>query len=140
MGNGDKKSKKGKRFRHSYGKTRPRKSRRMIVTTKKVEDKPKPVEQKKPIKPEPELATPVAVVEPQVKEIKFKQPEITEIKEAVSAPVISEEKITEVPVLKPEPVVKVEKVEEPQTKQVSDIAPSQEAPKKRGRPKKKKEE
>lgn len=140
MGKGDKKSKKGKRFRHSYGKTRPRKSGRTIVMTKKVEDKPKPIEQKKPTKPEPEFVPPVTVVEPQVQEIVFKEPEIKEIKEEVPIPEIKEEPITEVPEIIPSPVVEEVKVESPKTEEIAKEKPVEEAPKKRGRPKKKKEE
>jgi len=36
MGKGDKKSKKGKRFQHSFGKTRKRKKGRTISSRKKV--------------------------------------------------------------------------------------------------------
>jgi ribosomal small subunit protein bTHX len=140
MGKGDKKSKKGKRFRHSYGKTRARKSGRRIVITKKVEEKPKPIEQKKPTKPEPEFVPPVPVVEPAVQEIAFKEPEVKEIKEEVPIPEIKEEPITEVPEVIPSPVVEQEKVEPPKTEKVAEEKPVQEAPKKRGRPKKKKEE
>lgn len=140
MGKGDKKSKKGKRFRHSYGKTRTRKSGRKIVIAKKVEDKPKPIEQKKPVKSEPEFVTPVAVVEPPVQEIAFKEPEIKEIKEEVSVPEIKEEPITQVPAATPSLVVEKEKVETAKTEEIAEEKPVEEAPKKRGRPKKKKEE
>ena len=51
MGKGDKKSKKGKRFQHSFGKTRKRKKGRTISSRKKVVEKPKPVEHKKLVKP-----------------------------------------------------------------------------------------
>lgn len=140
MGKGDKKSKKGKRFSHSYGKTRTRKSGRRLVLTKKIEDKPKPIEQKKPTKPEPEIVTPVAVVEPSIQEIAFKEPEVKEIKEEVPIPEIKEEPITQVPAATPPPVVEEEKVETTKTEEVAEEKPVQETPKKRGRPKKKKEE
>ena len=58
MGKGDRKSEKGKRFRHSHGKTRPRKKGRLLSSRKKFEAKTKPVEHKKPAKPEPEIVKP----------------------------------------------------------------------------------
>jgi len=141
MGKGDKKSKKGKRFQHSFGKTRTRKKGKTISSRKKVEVKTKPVEQKKPFKPEPEFVKP-AVVEPKVEEITIKEPEITEIKEEVELPEVIAEAITEV---KPEPARIETKIEEPirETSKVEmkvEEKSAQESPKKRGRPKKKKEE
>ena len=81
MGRGDKKSQKGKRFQHSFGKTRLRKKGLTISSRKKVEEKPKPVEHKKQVKAERnEIVKPAAVFEPKVEEVKIKEPEVTEIK------------------------------------------------------------
>ena len=52
MGRGDKKSKKGKRFQHSFGKTRPRNKKIVIVPKNKIAEKVKPVESKKLVSPE----------------------------------------------------------------------------------------
>lgn len=145
MGKGDKKSKKGKRFRHSYGKTRTRKGIQKFISKRKAVDKPKPVEQKKPIKTEPELVKPVVVIEPKIDEIKIPQPEISEIKEEVKIPEVTESAIPDIPKEKPVPVSTlsepVQKISEGMKKEIStDLKPEEEAPKKRGRPKKKKEE
>jgi ribosomal small subunit protein bTHX len=145
MGKGDKKSKKGKRFRHSYGRTRQRKHKTTIITKKKTEDKPKPIEQKKPIKTQPESEKPVVVIEPKIDEIKFTQPEISEIKEEVKIPEVTTATIPNIPEEKfvpvstpPEPV---KEISEGLKKEISlEEKPADEAPKKRGRPKKKKEE
>jgi ribosomal small subunit protein bTHX len=145
MGKGDKKSKKGKRFQHSFGKTRKRKKGLTISSRKKVEQKPKPVEHKKPVKPEPELVKPVVVVQPKVDEIAFKLPEVSEIKQEVEVTKITEEPIAQVPEIVPEAIVTKIKVEEPVHLESKVELPveektTQEVPKKRGRPKKKKEE
>ena len=150
MGKGDKKSKKGKRFQHSFGKTRPRKKGLTISSRKKVEVRTKPIEQKKPAKPEPEIVKPVVVVEPKVEVIAIKEPEITEIKEEVKIPDVIETPVSEIPEVTPEPVkeeVKLPeiKVETPKEEIVNEElvkveSPTEETPKKRGRPKKKKED
>lgn len=145
MGKGDKKSKKGKRFQHSFGKTRARKKGLTISSRKKVVEKPKPVEHKKPIKPEAEFIKPVVVVESKAEEIVFKEPVISEIKEEVKLPEIKEAPVSKVPEIVIEPVKEEPKVEEPvhEAPKVEikvEEKPAQEAPKKRGRPKKKKEE
>jgi len=145
MGKGDKKSKKGKRFQHSFGKTRKRNKGLTISSRKKVETKPKPVEHKKPAKPEPEIVKPVAIVETKVEEIVISKPQISEIKEEVKLPEIKEAPVSKVPdivieLVKEEPKV-VEPVHEaPKVEIKEEEKPAQEAPKKRGRPKKKKEE
>ena len=145
MGKGDKKSKKGKRFQHSFGKTRARKKGLTISSRKKVVEKPKPVEHKKTIKPEPELVKPVVVIETKVEEITISEPLIPVIKEEVKLPEIKEAPIVEIPKIVIEPVKKEPKVEEPVHEEPKleikeKEKPAQEAPKKRGRPKKKKEE
>jgi ribosomal small subunit protein bTHX len=157
MGKGDKKSKKGKRFQHSFGKTRARKKGKTISSRKKVEVKTKPIEHKKPTKPEPELVKPV-VVEPKAEEIAIKEPEIKEIKEEVKPTEVIESPATEVPEITPEPVKEVVELPEIKETAVPEIkpepikeeivkedkakveAPKEAAPKKRGRPKKKKDE
>lgn len=154
MGKGDKKSKKGKRFSHSYGKTRPRKKKRIYVTKKKTEEKPKPVEQQKLPKQETEIIKTV-VVEPKVEEITITKPQITEIKEEVSLPEIKEEPVANIPevyeevvaespVVETEPIDEKPTVEEPsaelqKSEPLIEDKPAEAAPKKRGRPKKKKE-
>jgi ribosomal small subunit protein bTHX len=145
MGKGDKKSKKGKRFKHSYGKTRTRKKGRTISSRKKVVEKPKTVEVKKPPKPEPEIIKPVVVVETKAEEIFIKEPEISEIKQEVKLPEIKEETVAEIPEISAEPVIKETTVEQPvhealKVELAAEEKLVQEAPKKRGRPKKKKEE
>lgn len=169
MGKGDKKSKKGKRFSHSYGKTRTRKKGLTISSRKKVEVKPKPVEQKKHAKPAPEIKKPI-IVESKVEEIAISKPKIVEIKEEVKPtetfkpavtlipeitpepikeevklPEIKEAVVPEVPEIAAEPVIEEPKVEEPvletlKAEMKEKEKPAQESPKKRGRPKKKKEE
>jgi len=145
MGKGDKKSKKGKRFQHSFGKTRKRNKGLTISSRKKVETKPKPVEHKKPAKPEPEIVKPVAIVETKVEEIVISRPQISEIKEEVKLPTKIETAVPEIPKIVIEPVTEDPKAKEP-VKEVlkieikEDEKPSEEAPKKRGRPKKKKDE
>jgi ribosomal small subunit protein bTHX len=145
MGKGDKKSKKGKRFQHSFGKTRKRNKGLTISSRKKVETKPKPVEHKKPAKPEPEIVKPVAIVETKVEEIVISKPQISEIKEEVKLPTKIETAVPEIPKIVIEPVTEEPKAKEP-VKEVlkieikEDEKPSEEAPKKRGRPKKKKDE
>jgi len=145
MGKGDKKSKKGKRFQHSFGKTRKRNKGLTISSRKKVETKPKPVEHKKPAKPEPEIVKPVAIVETKVEEIVISRPQISEIKEEVKLPTKIETAVPEIPKIVIEPVTEEPKAKEP-VKEVlkieikEDEKPSEEAPKKRGRPKKKKDE
>jgi len=144
MGKGDKKSKKGKRFKHSYGKTRKRKKGLTISSRKKVETKPKPVEHKKLVKPEHEFVKPIVVIETKVEEIAFKAPVISEIKEEVKLPEIIEAPVSKIP------TITVETVKEPKVVKPVQEAPKvevkeekktlKEAPKKRGRPKKKKEE
>jgi len=165
MGKGDKKSKKGKRFQHSFGKTRARKKGKTISSRKKVEVKTKPIEHKKPTKPEPELVKPI-VVESKVEEIAIKEPEITEIKEETKATEVIETSVTEipeivpesvkeevklpeiieeaVPEIKPEPIIEKIKVKEPvketpKSEPAVEEKPATAAPKKRGRPKKQKE-
>ena len=144
MGKGDKKSKKGKRFKHSYGKTRTRKKGLTISSRTKVVEKPKTVETKKLPKPEQEVVKPVVVVEPKVEEITIKEPVITEIKEEVRPTEVIDTAITEIPEISAEPVKEEIKVEEP-VKEAPKAEPAaeekhtQEAPKKRGRPKKQKE-
>ena len=142
MGKGDKKSKKGKRFRHSYGKTRLRRKKNAPVIKKKIEEKPKPVEQKKQFRPETVHEQP-AVVTQVVEEVKIAQPQITEIKEEVQIPQIIETPISVVPeVLKeeikevPKPEVQEKALPETESKEVKE-KPAADAPKKRGRPKKK---
>lgn len=166
MGKGDKKSKKGKRFKHSYGKTRPRKKRRTLSSQKKVEQKP--AEQKKQIKTESEFIKPAIVVETKVQEISIKAPEVSELKEEIKSvevikttvkevtevttePVIEEVKLPEmneaaVSEVIPQPLTETQKTEEPvfeapkNVEQKTEAKPETDAPKKRGRPKKKKEE
>jgi len=145
MGKGDKKSKKGKRFQHSFGKTRKRKKGRTISSRKKVVEKPKPVEHKKPTKPEAEFVKPVVVVETKAEEIVIKKPEISEIKEEVKLPEIIETAIPEPPKIVVEPVIEGPKAKETVQEAIKvemkeKEKPAEEAPKKRGRPKKKKEE
>ena len=144
MGKGDKKSKKGKRFQHSFGKTRLRKKGLTISSRKKVVEKPKPVEPKKPVKAQPEFQKPVVVVETKVEEVKIKAPEVTEIKEEVILPDVKEEAVTEVLEIADKPVKKEPKPEKPEKKSPKPKSKTKEtspaAPKKRGRPKKKKEE
>jgi ribosomal small subunit protein bTHX len=150
MGKGDKKSKKGKRFQHSFGKTRPRKKGLTISSRKKVEVKVKTIEQKKQTKPEPEIVKLMVVVEPKVEEIAIKEPEISEIKEDVKATEVIETSVSEIPEIIPEPVreeVKLPEIQEEAAKEeivkeepAKVEAPKDAAPKKRGRPKKKKEE
>jgi ribosomal small subunit protein bTHX len=150
MGKGDKKSKKGKRFKHSFGKTRKRKKGRTISSRKKVVEKPKPVEHKKPAKLEPEIVKPVVIVEPKVEDIAIKEPVISEIKEEVKPTEVIETSVTEIPEIIPEPVkeeVKLPEIKEEAAKEeivkeepVKVEAPTEAVPKKRGRPKKKKEE
>jgi ribosomal small subunit protein bTHX len=145
MGKGDKKSKKGKRFQHSFGKTRARKKGLTISSRKKVVEKPKPVEHKKPIKPEAEFIKPVVVIETKVEEIAITEPVIPVIKEEVKLPEIKEVPVAEIPEIVIEPVKEEPKVvepvhEEPKLEIKEEEKPAQEAPKKRGRPKKKKEE
>ena len=145
MGKGDKKSKKGKRFQHSFGKTRKRKKGRTISSRKKVVEKPKPVEHKKPVKPESEFLKPVVVVETKVEEIAITEPVIPAIKEEVKLPEIKEAPVTEIPEIVIEPEKEESKIvepvhEAPKVEMKEEEKPEQEAPKKRGRPKKKKEE
>ena len=158
MGKGDKKSKKGKRFQHSFGKTRTRKKGKTISSRKKVEVKTKPIEHKKPTKPEPELVKPVVVVESKVEKIAIKEPEIKEIKEEVQPTEVIETSVTEVPEIIPEPVKEAVKLPEIKEAAVPEIkpepikkeivkeekekveAPKEASPKKRGRPKKNKDE
>ncbi|HEY6437649.1 MAG TPA: 30S ribosomal protein THX, partial [Ignavibacteriaceae bacterium] len=94
MGKGDKKSKKGKRFQHSFGKTRLRKKGLTISSRKKVAEKPKPVEHKKPFKAEQEIVKPAIVFEPKAEEVKIKEPKVTEIKEEVKIPEVKEEPVS----------------------------------------------
>ena len=145
MGRGDKKSKKGKRFQHSFGKTRARKKGRTISSRKKVVEKPKPVEHKKPVKAEPEIVKPVVILAPKVEEVKIKEPVITEIKEEVKLPEVTESPVSEIPEIVIEPVKEEPKIEVPvheaaKVEMKDEEKPTLEAPKKRGRPKKKKEE
>lgn len=145
MGKGDKKSKKGKRFRHSFGRTRQRKHTKVIITKKKTEEKPKSIEQKKILRSEPELEKPVVVLEPKVDEIKLVQPEISEINEEVQ---ISEVSVAVIPDIPEESLAPVIELSEPSQSAKEELKKeirteekvSPEAPKKRGRPKKKKEE
>lgn len=143
MGKGDKKSKKGKRFQHSYGKTRKRKKGRTVSSRKKVVEKPKPIEHKKPVKPEAEFLKPVVVVETKVEEIAITKPVIPAIKEEVKLPEIKEAPVEEIPEIVIEPVKEEPKVveqihETPKVEIKREEKPATEAPKKRGRPKKKK--
>ena len=163
MGKGDKKSKKGKIFQHSFGKTRKRKKGRLLSSRKKFETKSKPVEHKKPIKSEPEIVKPAIVFEPKVAEVKIEKPVVTEIKEEVKLPEIKEQPISNIletakesvkeeikseesvkeilksESLKEEAEIKEPEIELPQPKtKREEPAPSE--PKKRGRPKKKKDE
>ena len=139
MGKGDKKSKKGKRFKHSFGKTRPHKKRKQVFVKKKVEEKPKPEEQKKPARQEVEQEKP-AVVTPVVEEVKISAPIVTEIKEEIKIPEVKQEPVPEIPEKKQEVSVPESKpVAEVSSQVVKDEEPK-EAPKKRGRPKKKKED
>ncbi len=142
MGKGDKKSKKGKRFRHSYGRTRLRKSKRIIVSKKKVDDKPKTTEVKKFVKPETHRERPAVVIESRVEEIKIIEPRITEIKEEVKIPVVKEESVSSIPEIIPEPIKEIakpiESAKESVKKETDKIEET--TVKKRGRPKKKKEE
>jgi ribosomal small subunit protein bTHX len=145
MGKGDKKSKKGKRFQHSFGKTRARKKGRTISSRKKVVGKPKSVEHKKPVKAEPEIVKPVVVLAPKVEEVKIKEPVITEIKEEVKLPEIKEASVSKVPEIVIEPVKEEPEIAVPvhealKVEMMDEDKPVQETPKKRGRPKKKKEE
>lgn len=163
MGKGDKKSKKGKIFQHSFGKTRKRKKGRLLSSRKKFETRTKPVEHKKPIKSEPEIVKPAIVFEPKVAEVKIEKPVVTEIKEEVKLPEIKEQPISNFPeaakesikeeikseesvkeILKSEPAKEEPKIKEaekelPQPKSKSEKPAPAEA-KKRGRPKKKKDE
>jgi ribosomal small subunit protein bTHX len=141
MGKGDKKSEKGKRFRHSFGKTRLRKKGKVLISRKKVEEKPKPAEHKKLLKTEPEFVKP-SLPETIIEKIVFKESEIVEVKEEVKPIKIQEPTTVELPITMAEPVVTEEKQkEEPKEKETQKKEePIKEAPKKRGRPKKKKEE
>ena len=135
MGKGDKKSKKGKRFRHSYGKTRLRNKYKLFVSAKKVEEKPKATEIKKFIKPEPEPFKPV-VVETKSEEIKIEQPVVVEIKEEIIPPVIE---LPE-PVKEPEVIIETkEEKKKTEPKKAAELkkAVVKEDIKKKGRPKKK---
>lgn len=123
MGKGDKKSKKGKRFRHSYGKTRLRKKKVFVTVKKKIEEKPKPVEQKKSLKPETEKEQPAEVVTSVVEEVKIEAPQVTEIKEKVQVPEVRESPVSEIPEIekKSEVVEKAavpEKAEKEEVKEV----------------------
>ena len=144
MGKGDKKSKKGKRFRHSYGKTRLRKKNNFVIVKKKIDEKPKPTEQKKITKPEVEQEQP-AVIIPVTEEVKIPSPIVTEIKDEAQIPEIKETPVSEIPELVKEEVnieTKPETKEKDSAKTESENEkekPTKEAPKKRGRPKKKKE-
>jgi ribosomal small subunit protein bTHX len=140
MGKGDKKSKKGKRFQHSFGKTRLRKKGRTISSRKKVVEKPKHVEHKKPVRAEPEAVKPALVFEPRVEEVKIKKPVVTEIKEEVKLPEVKEESISGIPEIAQEPVKVEPKIKEPEKElpkpKSKSEEPASETPKKRGRPKK----
>jgi ribosomal small subunit protein bTHX len=166
MGKGDKKSKKGKRFKHSFGKTRPRKKGRTLSSRKKVEQKP--AEQKKQTKLESEFIKPATVVETKVQEISIKTPEVSEIKEKIKSVEVIETTVKEVPEVTPVPVIDEVKVPDMKEAVVSEVVsqplmepqkteepvfeapekveheteakPEAETPRKRGRPKKKKEE
>jgi len=102
---------------HSYGKTRLRKKGKILSSRKKVEEKPKHVEQKKVAKPEPALEK-LTVVETKVEEIVIKVPETTEIKEEIKPTETQEKDITELPAIASEPV-KVEP--EPQERNEEEI-------------------
>jgi len=163
MGKGDKKSKKGKIFQHSFGKTRKRKKGRLLSSRKKFEAKTKPVEHKKPVKSEPEIVKPAVVFEPRVAEVKIEAPVVTQIKEEVKLPEIKEQSVSNIPeaakesvkeeikseesvkeILKSEPVKEQPEIKEPEKKlpepKSKSEEPAPDAPKKRGRPKKKKDE
>jgi ribosomal small subunit protein bTHX len=143
MGKGDKKSKKGKRFKHSHGKTRPQKKGRLLSSRKKFEAKTKPVEHKKPTKPEVEKEEPAVVLANKDEDINIKEPVITEIKEEVKIPEVKEEPVSNIPDIVKEPIR--EETEKVETEKVASKTeskkeePTKTPPKKRGRPKKKKE-
>lgn len=143
MGKGDKKSKKGKRFKHSHGKTRLHKKGRQLSSRKKFEAKTKPVENKKPTKTEVEKEEPAVVLVNKDEDIKIKEPVITEIKEEVKLPEVKEELVSDVPEIVKEPVKEEPEPEKPEIKSLTDEPlkeePTKTPPKKRGRPKKKKE-
>ena len=143
MGKGDKKSKKGKRFKHSHGKTRPHKKGRLLSSRKKFEAKSKPVEPKKQTKPEVEKEEPAVVLESKNEELKIQAPAITEIKEVVKVPEVKEEPVSDVPEIAKETVKEEPKPEKPEKKSSKTESkkeePTKTPPKKRGRPKKKKE-
>jgi len=141
MGKGDKKSKRGKRFKHSFGKTRLRKKGKTLSSRKKVVEKPKPIEQKKPLKQVSEFVKPI-VPETKIEEITIKKPEIVEIKEEVKPILIQGPTTVDLQITVAEPVITEEKrKEEPKEKEpIKKEEPKSELPKKRGRPKKKKDE
>ena len=93
MGKGDKKSKKGKRFRHSYGKTRLHQKKKVVIASRKIEAKPKAVEQQKVIRDEPVVEKQV-VVETKAEEIAIKVPETVEFKEEIKSTEIREKDIS----------------------------------------------
>ncbi|MFI5236770.1 MAG: 30S ribosomal protein THX [Ignavibacteriales bacterium] len=128
MGRGDKKSKKGKRFQHSYGKTRQRK-KHSTPHFVKVEEKPKPIEIKKIFRPEHETRKPVVLDTP-VEHIKIEQPEIVEVKEAIKQPVLQSPESS-----KQHEIVHTVKKEEKKKEEPKKSAIKEET-KKRGRPKK----
>jgi hypothetical protein len=112
-----------------------RKKNKMRMSFKKVEEKSKPIEFKKVVKPEPEPVKPV-VVETKTEEMKIEEPVVFEIKEEVPAPVIE----TPEPVKEPEVVVETkEEKKKPEQKKTTVPKKSvvKEETKKRGRPKKK---
>jgi len=91
------------------------------------------------------MVKPVVVVEPKVEEIAIKAPVVSVIKEEFKPPEIREEVITKIPEVTAEPVMEKPKIEEPvketpKAEPAAEEKPVKEAPKKRGRPKKKKEE
>jgi ribosomal small subunit protein bTHX len=152
MGKGDKKSKKGKRFRHSYGKTRLRKKNWKRPVVKKVDEKQ--IEQKKAVKPESQFEKPI-VTETKVVDVEIKTPEVKEIKPEEKPSEVKEIPVAEVAAIREEPkeeikkevetVAKVEekveiKTESPMVKETVEEEAQKPAPKKRGRPPKKKTE
>jgi len=128
MGKGDKKSKKGKRFRHSYGKTRLHQKKKVVISSRKIEVKPKEVEQKKVVRHEHVVEKP-PVIETHAEELAIKVPETVEIKEEIKPTETQEKDITQVPEIAAEPLKEEIKKEEVKLEEVQKEISKEEAPK-----------
>ena len=128
MGKGDKKSKKGKRFRHSYGKTRLHQKKKVVISSRKIEVKPKEVEQKKVVRHEHVVEKP-PVIETHAEELAIKLPETVEIKEEIEPTETHEKDITQVPEIAEKPAVEENNKEEIILEEARHEMPMKEAPK-----------